>query len=996
MKLPLAEISRRGVFKTLAAYTVAAWVLIEVISVMATAFLLPNWTVAAVTTILVLGAFPALLLSWHYEFSAEGIKRDSAHSSDEIDKVVKRVSAVLVIVLAGITAALWMNYFKAHSTNEIAAMQQAQEGAPKIGEDGRIRSIAVLPFEDYSEGTGRRLLADGIPEAILHLLAQNKELLVTARTSSFFFRDKDVTVSEIGRILNVEALLEGSIQVAGDRLRVTSQLVRTADQGHIWSNVYEVSIDDLFEIQDTIAATVRDLILVEASPFGDSELKVSHPNLEAYELLLEAKSLLDENSRDGADRSIALLRLAIEISPDYADAYAWLTMALSLKADILMEQRADSWRGVNDLFNEIEAAADKALELDADNAIAILQKGQFTQGSGGQGYEEAMQKALAVAPNDPDTLWWVSVLEIQQLDFQNARINLRRAATVDPGNFTILEGYIALFCGQEELVSIVTARLSNYSASAATAIRLRSQASLCDGRYTDSLTALTRLIRIDTEPASAISALQTLANFGDKDALILLNEAHKLVPGFFSEKPTFFGSTDLSIYFPDLTVDRIKTFRWHVGSGANPFFFMTPYSSLQIQSTDFSGAAGSLALARELWEDYYAYRAERVMSMDTVAIYALQAWVTKQHGGTQDSETIARELLEALEQRGLDKWSESRDLLQHVPLLILLLNGKEQEALKWLRGAEKDHWLGFQVVLASPMYEEFRAIPEVAEILSRLVDWRAGVLADLRALALSELVDPSLLLAKIESIIPPSEHHRANIALGIDRDYQAAARHFEKALTEKALDLDLLSDVLRLAYTLAQFETATVLAEFAVAEQPGEYGPHYELGFSHFWAGRWAQAIESFQNAQRLEQESTYLYRWVGIAKIMQGDAAGGMETMQELPDGWSRLVGLAIAHHALGQIDEADAALAELMANHGIWGAFNIAYVFAYRGDADRSFLWLQNAIDYNNRGLWSISFHPLFQNIHDDPRWLPLLRGLGVAPEQVAGVEFSVESSD
>lgn len=996
MKLQFAEISRRGVFKTLVAYVVTSWVLVEVVSVIAPAFLLPNWTVAVVATFAVLGAFPVLWFSWHYEFSSEGIRRDSTRVSDEIDRFVKRVSSIFLALLVAATAALWTNYFNAHNSNELDAIRQAQQGAPQIGEDGIIRSIAVLPFEDYSAGSGRRPLADGIPEAILHVLAQNKELLVTARTSSFFFRGKDVTASEIGRILNVQALLEGSVQVSGDRLRVTSQLVRTADQGHIWSNVYEASIDDLFEVQDTIAANVRDLVMAKTGLSAEAARKTAHPNLEAYELLIEARGLLDDYSRDSAERSIALLRLAIEISPDYADAHAWLTMALTRKAEILLEQHTDSWDEVNGLYAEIDSITLKTLELDPDNAIAILQKGQISQSMGGQGYEEAAQKALAVAPNDPDILSWVALLEYQQLNHSDSRALLRRASQVDPGNFTILEQYVSDFCGREDLAPFVAKRLSSYSTSAATALRLKGHASRCDGQYADFITALTRLIRIDTEPASALLTLQSLANLGDERALELLDEAHKLVPGAISTYPIFTGVPDLSIYFQEITEERIKTFRWHSNNDANPYFFMTAYGLLQIQAKDFSGADKSLDFAQKLWDGYYAYRNERVMSMDTFPIYALRAWVSTQLGDTQGVKTVANELLEVLQQRGLDQWSESRDQLHHIPLLVLLLNGERERALQWLRDAEDDRWLGFQAVLTSPLYDEFREIDEVEQILARLVTWRTGELTDLRASALPELIDPSLLLAKIESINPPSQRHRANIAFGVERDYQAAARYFENALAKEDLDSALLADVLHFAYTLGEFEKATSLAEFAVARKPDEYFTHYHLGFSHFWAERWAPAIESFQVAQDLQPDSTFLYRWIGLAKIMLGDAAGGMQAMQQLPDGWTRLVGLAIANHALGKSAESDAALAELVEKYAIGGAFNIAYVLAYRGEEDSAFEWLQKAIDNNNRGLISIAYQPLFKNMRGDPRWSTMLRGLGIAPEQVAGIEFSAKPSD
>ena len=303
MKFHLTELSRRGVFKTLAAYAVASWVLIEVASVIAPAFLLPEWTVAVLTTVVVLGAFPALVLAWRYDFTREGIKRDTSHVPDEVDRVAKRVSIVLLLLLLTVTSVLWMNYFRAQSVSELDDLLEAQQGAPEIGEDGLIQSVAVLPFDDFSPNESRKFLADGIAEAILHVLAQNKDLMVTARTSSFSFRDKDTTVAEIGRILNVQAVLEGSVQIVNEQLRVTSQLVRTSDQVHIWSNVYEAPLEDIFKVQDTIAYTVQDLILAEGAFGSNLTNEPEYPSLEAYELLVEALSFRLINTLESIEQA---------------------------------------------------------------------------------------------------------------------------------------------------------------------------------------------------------------------------------------------------------------------------------------------------------------------------------------------------------------------------------------------------------------------------------------------------------------------------------------------------------------------------------------------------------------------------------------------------------------------------------------------------------------------------------------------------------------------
>jgi hypothetical protein len=147
MKLHLAELRRRGIFKALAAYAVASWVLVEVVSIIAPAFLLPPWTVAAVATVFVLGAFPVLLLAWRYELTDAGLARDESLVPDEVDRSARTLATVFLLGLLGATSLLWVNYFRAQPEETVHSLTEAQRGAPEIDADGLIRSIAVLPFE---------------------------------------------------------------------------------------------------------------------------------------------------------------------------------------------------------------------------------------------------------------------------------------------------------------------------------------------------------------------------------------------------------------------------------------------------------------------------------------------------------------------------------------------------------------------------------------------------------------------------------------------------------------------------------------------------------------------------------------------------------------------------------------------------------------------------------------------------------------------------------
>lgn len=750
MRLHLAEIGSRGIFKMLAAYAVASWVAIELISVIAPAFLLPKWTVAAVTTLLVLGAFPVLLFEWRYNITSKGIIRDTSHVPDEVDRFAKRISTLLLLLLLAAISILWTNYFRTQSTRELGSLLEAQGGAPEIGENGLIRSIAVLPFDNLSADDRRPFLADGIAEAILHRLAQNKELLVTARKSSFYFKDKNVTVAEIGRILGVQALLGGTVQIANNRLRVTSQLVRTSDQTHIWSNVYEAPLDDIFQVQDTIAYTVRDLILAEGvSRLGPPD-EADYPKLEAYELLLEARSLLQLGTSGSTEKAIRLLRLAIDLAPTYADAQAWLAQALEGKCFALLTNQKKSRSACAVIIDESKKANNMALELDPDNGVAILLRGAWSQQTGsGEAYDEAMRKALKVAPNDPDVLINMASIRAQALEFSSARTLVQRAKLVDPSDYEVFLSYLYLFCGRQTLSKVVESQLVSYPPSAATALTIRAKSARCDKQFVDHITSLVLLFQLDPGPGAALDALRFLASLGHHKALALIGAAHRMLPGSF----TYFrpSETDDTVYFEEILDDRLATYRWHSNSEFNHMYFVPiTLAIVQMQDRDYSGAEETFSKTLKLWERIFAWKGTRVVLKETLAIYANQAWLKFERGAVEDAEELAKELLATLEAKGLTQWGDTQGLMQHFPLMVLVLNNRQEQALNWLRDAEQDKWLGFQPLLTSPVFKEFRGIPEVTQILSRLVAMRTKALDEVLATGLPEVLDPSLLFTRIE------------------------------------------------------------------------------------------------------------------------------------------------------------------------------------------------------------------------------------------------------
>ena len=222
------------------------------------------------------------------------------------------------------------------------------------------RSIAVLPFADMSPGQDQEYFADGISEELLNLLAKIPNLRVAARTSSFAFKGGDAQVSEIARELRVAHLLEGSVRKAGDRVRITAQLIQAADGYHLWSETWDRTLDDIFAIQEEIAADVAEQL--EITLLGEVP-RMRETDPEAYSLYLQAVQLARRRTPEGLERSDTLLRRVLEIDPGYAPAWGQSAWNRSRAADLGLVTSDAGYGAAGE-------AARRALELDPTYAPA--------------------------------------------------------------------------------------------------------------------------------------------------------------------------------------------------------------------------------------------------------------------------------------------------------------------------------------------------------------------------------------------------------------------------------------------------------------------------------------------------------------------------------------------------------------------------------------------------------------------------------------------------
>ncbi len=311
--------------------------------------------------------------------------------------------------------------------SELRRLQRSLEGSSSTtaapAADAR-PSIAVLPFNNMSADPENEYFSDGLTEELLNVLARIPELKVTGRTSSFAFKGKHEDLREIGQKLGVGTLLEGSVRKAGNRVRITAQLIKVSDGFHLWSDTYDRVLEDIFAVQDDIARSVSAVLQVTllGKPAGPAK-----QNAECFELVLRANHLIRQNSEPAYTKAVALCRQAIEKCPD--DARAWAAMA---KAHVFA-----AFYGYADTFESHRAArraAERALALDGGLSEAHL---VMTWILGSLEFRwkdclESARRAMALAPGASEPLWTVGVYEAAMGRFDEGLELVRKALEIDP------------------------------------------------------------------------------------------------------------------------------------------------------------------------------------------------------------------------------------------------------------------------------------------------------------------------------------------------------------------------------------------------------------------------------------------------------------------------------------------------------------------------------------------------------------------------------------
>ncbi|MEE8149729.1 MAG: tetratricopeptide repeat protein, partial [candidate division Zixibacteria bacterium] len=287
-------------------------------------------------------------------------------------------------------------------------------------------SIAVLPFANMSADPENEYFADGLTEELLNMLAKNPELKVTGRTSCFAFKGKQEDLREIGKKLGVGTILEGSVRKAGNRVRITVQLVKTSDGFHLWSETYDKVLEDIFAVQDEIASAVAKALHVTL--LGKAEEKKIN-NAESYAVLRQGQQALLKWNKESALEAIALYQKAIEIEPDNARAWAGIARVYAQQASYGFDDNQTTYRKAKD-------AALRALELDANLAEAYQVMGIIRWGLELHFDEadSAFRKAYKLAPSNTSIVSTLSAFLGTMGNFEESLSMSKLAVELDPLN----------------------------------------------------------------------------------------------------------------------------------------------------------------------------------------------------------------------------------------------------------------------------------------------------------------------------------------------------------------------------------------------------------------------------------------------------------------------------------------------------------------------------------------------------------------------------------
>jgi TolB-like protein len=585
-----------------------------------------------------------------------------------------------------------------------------------------IDSLAVLPFANLSNDPELEYFSDGLSEELLNRIANITALKVPARTSAFAFKGRNVDVREIGRQLDVDSVLEGSVRRSRERVRITVQLVDVRNGYHVWSKTYDRPLSDVFATQDEIAQSIAEALNVPLTDAERNELSRPAPrSLDAYDHYMLGEVYFREKKDFGAsddwlERARASYRRSIELDPEYAPA--WVGLAKSW-LPLLWSRRADAF---DDSMSEAQRAVDEALRLDptlpeAYVSLAWIRNNRFDY----VGVATAARKALAINPNDIAAMYYLALAEENQGHFATAATLYRRRMELDPLNLEVVESTVERLANLGYLDEALS-RVERIRAGGADVAGLTAAIVIDYGRIDQAVRWALDNDRGLFQAAQLARAWSILGE--DALAEAWLDEARRR------------RSFGYIVALPDVLV-RLGLFeelaavsRQAMETQAMPRNRMLSPAQFQLLTTSAIAQTlmGELVEARRYWEWRMEYGQVRLPARPAEHVTALTfyAWVCREMGDAQRAEALAGQA------RVVAAEARKQGVTGYPPLTVALarleaFGGHNRAALEALHTAVDQGWRDFYAEVRLPMWGELARDPEYRTMLD-------GVKADLNAM----------------------------------------------------------------------------------------------------------------------------------------------------------------------------------------------------------------------------------------------------------------------
>src|SRR5438477_8008429 len=438
------ELKRRNVIRAAGLYLVGAWLLTQVASTVLPMFGAPDWLPRTVVILLAIGFLPALIFSWIFEMTPEGLKRDEDVPLEQsiAPQTARRMNRMIIAVLLLALGYFVFDKFVLTPRREAALVAALPSAEPKSAANAK--SVAVLAFANLSDDKGSEYFSDGISEELLTVLQKIPGLHVAARTSAFSFKGKNATAQEIGQKLGVAHLVEGSVRKSGDQVRIAARLTRADTGEERWSENYTRNLKDVFAVQTELAQTIVEQLRSRfggADPGSIAKEKIQAEvqaaekggtrNVEAHESYLQGRFYENRHSEKSAREALAAYEHAVALDPGFALAWAGVAQTHLWFSAFATEGGQKTFDA--HLASARDAVA-RALSIEPNLPNGLLARAtietnfDFNWNAAAQ----TVSKALALAPADPNMLIAAGNLELALGNTDRAIELYRKAVELDP------------------------------------------------------------------------------------------------------------------------------------------------------------------------------------------------------------------------------------------------------------------------------------------------------------------------------------------------------------------------------------------------------------------------------------------------------------------------------------------------------------------------------------------------------------------------------------